>query len=108
MTVGLANDKDSLTTRVAHSLGLTGPSYSVQSYCSTSLVAVHLACQAILAGECDMALAGAATVRVPQHVGYLSRQGDIYRAGDFKVAWFKDPAGNILSIQNRPPTASHS
>src|SRR5438128_2327544 len=38
----------------------------------------------------------------------LSRQGDIYRAGDFKVAWFKDPAGNILSIQNRPATASHS
>jgi len=32
----------------------------------------------------------------------LTREGDVYRAGDMKVAWFKDPAGNILSIQNGP------
>ena len=35
----------------------------------------------------------------------LSREGDVYRAGSFRVAWFKDPAGNILSIQNRPERA---
>src|SRR6516164_9190297 len=73
----IGNDKDFLSTRISYKLNLTGPSVNVQTACSTSLVAVHLACQAILAGECDMALAGAATVRVPQHVGYLSRQGDI-------------------------------
>jgi acyl transferase domain-containing protein/surfactin synthase thioesterase subunit/acyl carrier protein len=73
----IGNDKDFLSTRVSYKLNLTGPSVNVQTACSTSLVAVHLACQAILAGECDMALAGAATVRVPQRVGYLSRQGDI-------------------------------
>jgi len=38
----------------------------------------------------------------------LSRQGDLYRAGDFRVAWFKDPAGNILSIQSRPAAARRS
>jgi len=73
----IGNDKDFLSTRISYKLNLTGPSVNVQTACSTSLVAVHLACQAILAGECDMALAGAATVRVPQHVGYLCRQGDI-------------------------------
>jgi acyl transferase domain-containing protein/surfactin synthase thioesterase subunit/acyl carrier protein len=73
----IGNDKDFLSTRISYKLNLIGPSVNVQTACSTSLVAVHLACQAILSGECDMALAGAATVRVPQHVGYLSRQGDI-------------------------------
>jgi len=73
----IANDKDFLATRLSYKLGLTGPSINVQTACSTGLVAVHLACQSILDGECDMALAGAATVRVPQIAGYLHRAGDI-------------------------------
>jgi acyl transferase domain-containing protein len=73
----LANDKDFLATRVAYKLGLTGPACTVQTACSTGLVAVHLACQSLLAGECGMAIAGAASLRVPQGVGYLYQPGMI-------------------------------
>ena len=51
----MANDKDFPSTRISYKLDLTGPSINVQTACSTSIVAVHLACQAILSGECDMA-----------------------------------------------------
>jgi amino acid adenylation domain-containing protein len=70
-------DKDYLTTRVSYKLGLRGPSFTVQTTCSTSLVAAHLACQAILAGDCRMALAGGVSVRVPQEQGYFREEGDI-------------------------------
>jgi phthiocerol/phenolphthiocerol synthesis type-I polyketide synthase E len=61
----LASGADFLTSRVAYKLGLTGPAVTVQTACSTSLVAVHTAVQALLAGECDLALAGGVTLRVP-------------------------------------------
>ncbi len=73
----IGNDKDFLATRVAYKLNLTGPSVTVQTACSTSLVAVHLASQALLNGECDMALAGGVSVRLPQKRGYVHRPGDI-------------------------------
>ncbi len=77
LAVGLANDKDSLTTRVAHTLGLSGPSYSVQSYCSTSLVAVCAAATSLAGFECDLALAGGVAVAVPHRVGYFFQPGGI-------------------------------
>ncbi|WP_437633779.1 type I polyketide synthase [Sorangium sp. So ce854] len=73
----LALDKDFLTTRVSYKLNLEGPSIAVQTACSTSLVAVHLACQGLLTGECDLALAGGASVGVPQKSGYLYQDGAI-------------------------------
>ncbi|MGE0384277.1 MAG: SDR family NAD(P)-dependent oxidoreductase [Gammaproteobacteria bacterium] len=66
----IGNDKDFVATRVAYKLDLEGPAVAVQSACSTSLVAIHLACQGLLAGECDMALAGGVSIRVPQVRGY--------------------------------------
>src|SRR5919107_6299500 len=65
------NDKDFLATRLSYLLNLRGPSINVQTACSTSLVAIHLACQSLLNRECDMALAGGVSVRVPQKQGYL-------------------------------------
>ncbi|WP_344410711.1 type I polyketide synthase, partial [Catellatospora methionotrophica] len=66
----LGNQPDFLATRVAYRLGLTGPVVNVQTACSTSLVAVHLAVQALLTGDAEVALAGAAAVHVPQVTGY--------------------------------------
>jgi acyl transferase domain-containing protein len=73
----MGNDKDFLPTRVSYKLDLRGPSVNVQTACSTSLVAVHLACQSLLAGECDMALAGGVSIITPQKAGYLYRPGMI-------------------------------
>lgn len=72
-----ANDKDFLASRVAYKLNLRGPALVVQTACSTSLVAVHLAVQGLLSGECSMALAGGVTVRVPQKAGYRYQEGGI-------------------------------
>jgi len=71
------NDKDVLATRVSYQLNLTGPSLAVQTACSTSLVAIHLACQGLLNHECDMALAGGVTIEIPHGLGYLYREGEI-------------------------------
>ena len=64
------NDKDFLATRASYLLNLTGPSVSVQTACSTSLVAIHTAANSLLAMECDMALAGGVSIDLPHGVGY--------------------------------------
>src|SRR5450755_4344775 len=73
----ITNDKDFLTTRVSYKLDLKGPSVAVQTACSTSLTAVHLACQSLLNGECDIALAGGVSVTVPLASGYMYQHGGI-------------------------------
>ncbi|MDO9526791.1 MAG: SDR family NAD(P)-dependent oxidoreductase [Gemmobacter sp.] len=71
------NDKDFLSTRVSHIFDLRGPSLNIQTACSTSLVAMHVACQSLLNGECDMALAGGATIELPHARGYIFEEGEI-------------------------------
>jgi acyl transferase domain-containing protein/thioesterase domain-containing protein/NAD(P)-dependent dehydrogenase (short-subunit alcohol dehydrogenase family) len=71
------NDKDFMSTRVSHIFDLKGPSINIQTACSTSLVAVHYASQALLTGECDMALAGGVTIELPQGRGYIFNDGEI-------------------------------
>jgi amino acid adenylation domain-containing protein/thioester reductase-like protein len=73
----LGNSNDLLTTRVSYQLNLTGPSVNVQTGCSTSLVAVHLACQSLLNRECHMALAGGVAILIPQEQGYLYAEGGV-------------------------------
>src|SRR5688572_13543088 len=75
--VVIANDRDYLATQVSFRLNLKGPSLSVQTACSTSLVAVHLACQSLLSRECDMALAGGVSVGFPQGLGGHYQEGGI-------------------------------
>ncbi|MGW2698040.1 amino acid adenylation domain-containing protein [Streptomyces sp. NPDC001296] len=73
----LGNDRNYLPTRASYKLGLRGPSVNVQTACSTSLVAVHLACRSLRSGESDMALAGGVSIVVPQKGGYLHEEGMI-------------------------------
>ncbi|MFN6571975.1 polyketide synthase [Dendronalium sp. ChiSLP03b] len=74
----IANDKDFLPTQVSYKLNLKGPSINVQTACSTSLVAVHLACQSLLNGESDMALAGGVSILLPQKFAYQYQEGGIH------------------------------
>lgn len=73
----LANDKDHISTRTAYKLDLRGPAVTVQTTCSTSLVGVAMACQSLLDYGCDMALAGGATIDLPQRAGYFYQEGSI-------------------------------
>jgi amino acid adenylation domain-containing protein len=75
--VMFGNEKDYVTTRVAYKLGLKGPALNVSTACSTSLVAVAQACQSLLTYQCDFALAGGASVTVPQVRGYFHDEGNI-------------------------------
>lgn len=71
------NDKDFLATRLSHILDLKGPSINLQTACSTSLVATHFACQALMTGECDFALAGGVTIELPHGRGYIYKEGEV-------------------------------
>jgi acyl transferase domain-containing protein len=77
MQIGIGNDKDHLTTQVSYKLNLKGPSVTVQTACSTSLVAVCLACQSLLNYESDMALAGGVAAQVGTDEGYFYQPGGI-------------------------------
>jgi acyl transferase domain-containing protein len=72
-----ANDRDYLTTRISYKLNLKGPSVNVQAACSTSLVAVHLACQGLLTYQCDLALAGGVALRYSQSPGHAYVEGGV-------------------------------
>jgi amino acid adenylation domain-containing protein len=75
LQASLGNDKDPMTSRVSYKLNLKGPSVTIQSASSTSLVAVHQACQALLQHDCDMALAGGVSIHLPEKSGYLYQEG---------------------------------
>ncbi len=73
----LSNDREFMCTRTSYKLNLRGPSVTVQTACSTSLVSVCMACESLLRGQCDMALSGGASISFPLKAGYLYREGMI-------------------------------
>jgi amino acid adenylation domain-containing protein len=98
------NDKDYVASRAAYTLDLKGPAVNVQSACSTSLLAVAQAVQSIRDGQCDMALAGGATINAPVNVGHLYDEGAMLSNdghcrpfdAEAKGTVFSDGAGVVL------------
>jgi acyl transferase domain-containing protein/thioesterase domain-containing protein len=90
------NDKDFLTSRLSYLLNLKGPSIAVQTACSTSLVAVHLAAQSLLSGECDMALAGGVSINLPHRQGYHYTEGEILSPDGLCRAFDEQASGTVF------------
>lgn len=90
------NLADTLCTRVAYKLNLRGPAVTVQTACSTSLMAVHTACQALLNHECDMALAGGVSLNLLQNGGYRYQAGAIFSPDGHCRAFDARAGGTLL------------
>jgi acyl transferase domain-containing protein/thioesterase domain-containing protein len=98
LQTAISTQIDYLPLQVAYRLDLTGPAVAVNTTCSTSLVAVHLAAQSLLSGECDSALAGGVSLIVPQGHGYLAFPDGIYSV-DGKVRPFSALGTGIVYTQ---------
>ncbi|MGP1119686.1 type I polyketide synthase [Serratia sp. CY47444] len=92
----IASDKDYLTSRVAWHLGIGGPVCNVQAACATSLVAVYEAVHALRSGRCNMAMAGACTLRLPQHEGYFAQQGMVFSTDGHCRPFSADASGTVF------------
>src|SRR5215218_3566426 len=95
MRISLGNGTDHLAPGTSYRLDLRGPSLAVQTACSTSLVAVHLACQSLLSSECDLALAGGVTVQTPFRQGYVYAPGGILSPDGHCRAFDADSRGTV-------------
>jgi len=93
----LATEREYAITRVAYKLGLRGPAVSVNTACSTSGVATHLAVQSLLAGESDLALAGGAYIKLPTSSGYLFQEGGILSADGHVRVFDADARGTVMA-----------
>ncbi len=96
LEMAITNQKDLMPMRVSYELNLTGPSINVNTTCSTSLVATHLACQSLKTYESDMVLAGGAFVRVPQKEGYLYQEGTVYSDDGYIRAFDAKAKGIVI------------
>lgn len=96
--IALADDRDALTSRVSQKLDLRGPSVTVATFSSTSLVAVHIACQSLLSRECDVALAGAAAVKFPQVQAYRRMSSPNGECRSFDAKASGSVIGNAVAV----------
>ena len=94
--VVISNVMGLMPTRVSYKLNLKGASCGIQTGCSTSLVAVHLACQSLLDGESDMALAGGITVNAEGKKGYLYQEGGIASPDGYCRAFDAEGKGTVF------------
>lgn len=92
----LGNDKDYLATRIAFLLNLRGPALTIQTACSTSLVAIITACQSLRSRQCDFALAGGATLKLPQNRGYLYTEGGMVAPDGVVRTFDADARGTVF------------
>ncbi|MCL4180304.1 MAG: type I polyketide synthase [Verrucomicrobia bacterium] len=92
----VGNDKDYLATRVAYKLNLRGPALTIQTGCSTSLVAICQACTSLLTYQCDLALAGGASISFPQERGHLYQEGAIPSADGHCRAFDAEAQGTVF------------
>ncbi|MGW3572384.1 type I polyketide synthase, partial [Streptomyces sp. NPDC000941] len=93
---GIGFELSFLVSRVSYKLDLKGPSIPVHTACSTSLVAVHTACQGLLNYECDMALSGAVSYKVPQNTGYLHQEGSFLSPDGHVRPFDADARGTVF------------
>jgi amino acid adenylation domain-containing protein len=91
------NEKDYIATRVAYEFNLTGPALSIHTGCSTSLVAITLACESLWNKSCDMALAGGAAITSPVNSGQRYEEGAIYSNDGHTRAFDKEAKGTVFS-----------
>ena len=97
LSVAIYSEKDHVSTRISYKLNLTGPSFTVETQCSTSLVAFHLACQGIINGECDMAIAGGGSINLPNKAGYIYQEGSIHSKDGTCRAFDENANGTVFS-----------
>ncbi len=96
LLIATGNERDSLASFVSYKLGLNGPSIGVQTFCSTSMIAIHLACQSLLTYECDIALAGGAFIPLPQPAGYRYEPGGILSPDGIVRSFDAEANGTVM------------
>jgi thioester reductase-like protein len=92
----IANDKDYISMRTSYKLNLRGPSLTIQTACSSSLVSLHMACQSLITGECEMAIAGASAIDVPHKAGYLYQPGGLFSPDGHCRAFDDNARGTVF------------
>lgn len=95
--VSSVNDKDYIASRVAYQLNLNGPAVNINTACSTSLVAIAQAVESLRAGQCDIAIAGAASVTVPAMSGHLYQEGSMLSKDGHTRTFDAEASGTVFS-----------
>ncbi|EGQ8546589.1 hypothetical protein GOZ70_25990, partial [Vibrio parahaemolyticus] len=97
LQVMIGNDKDHLTSQIAYRLDVKGPTVTIQASCATSMVATHLACEALNSGQCDLAISGGVTLRLPSQKDYDFQSGGLLSEDGLIHAFDAEATGTVYS-----------